>query len=201
MARKKKRGGLSWFWTTGHGQAASVAGIGSFVIALLQFFPRPSNPDGILGCWIMYGNRVRAEADHTVSGGLLEVTWRHAGGRSYQVEWPRVTDVLQLAPDRNSFAGANIFGAPIVGQRASGAAGASGFAGAWKYNNVDLWADADGNVGLGTLTGTWTSPADNVVQINWTHNVIGDYTLSEDGQRLDGQDNFGQPISALRTPC
>jgi hypothetical protein len=185
----------------GLGVVAGLAGIGSFLIDLVPILPTPVEANAIVGCWSMYGNRVRAEADNSLSGGLLDPTWRYLGGASYQVEWPPVTDIVQLSLDGRSFSGANIFGAAIVGQRASGVPGATGFAGSWKYNNQDFWADSDGNVGLGTLTGTWSSRPENTIQIDWTHNVVADYTLSADGQRLDGQDNFGQMVSATRIPC
>jgi hypothetical protein len=195
------------------------------VLALLILFYRPgqkgspqpgpvpvsTGPDPIAGCYQWFNNGlVVIRADHTMTGGPFTATWQlvNAATRAYTFTWQQpVISTIAVSPDQQSISGGDQYGFSIAGTRT---AGSSGLVGTWNWyaDGQIVTVNANGTysaaMSTGTFPGTWQpkfgSPG---VYILTASDLPKDsVTLSADGTRVSGADQYGLAISGVRTqPC
>jgi hypothetical protein len=143
--------------------------------------------------------------DGTMVAGPFTAHWRlmsaSATQRNYTFTWPEATDTVIIAPDQQSLNGANQYGYPASGTRMAGSAG---LVGVWRWpNGVPVTVLANGTFTAATFHGRWqaTDAAHGTYTLTWP-NPVDSVTLSSDGSRISGANQYGVAISGVRTqPC
>jgi hypothetical protein len=164
----------------------------------------PANPDPIVGCYQWFNNApVVIHGNGTMVAGPFTARWRrvNAAAHSYTFTWPEATDVVTLSPDQRTLGGANQYGFPTSGTRASGT---SGLIGTWLWpNGVPVVVSPDGTFTAAVFRGRWRTndAAGGIYALTWPE-PVDSVTLSADGSRISGANQYGVPISGVRTePC
>jgi hypothetical protein len=190
------------------------------ILALLIFFyrspqpgPAPANagPDPIVGCYQWFNNgAVVIRADHTMTGGPFTATWKLVDPtkRVYTFTWPQpVITTVAVSADQQTMDGANQYGFSIAGART---AGSSGLAGTWNLSADAqiMTVNADGTYSTamptGTFPGTWQAKfgSPGIYILTGSDLPKDSVTLSADGTRVSGADQYGLAISGVKTgPC
>jgi hypothetical protein len=160
----------------------------------------------IVGCYQWFNNApVVIHADGTMVGGPFTGHWRLMTAsetqRTYTFTWPEATDTVTIAPDQQSLSGGNQYGYPTSGTRI---AGNYGLTGAWRWpNGVPVTVLPNGTFTAATFHGRWkaTDAAHGIYTLTWP-NPVDSVTLSTDGSRIFGANQYGVAISGVRTkPC
>jgi TIR domain-containing protein len=162
------------------------------------------NTDAIVGCYQWFNNQpVVIHANGTMSGGPFTAHWRlvNAAQREYTFTWPEAVDTVTISPDQQSLSGANQYGFPASGARISGS---GGLVGVWRWpNGVPVVVAPSGIFTAATFHGRWqaTDPARGIYALTWP-NPVDSVTLSADGSRVSGTNQYGVAISGVKTqPC
>ena len=152
--------------------------------------------------------RWRFEPDHTVQGGPFTGSWEllDAGTRSYQITWPQpTTSLVKISADQRSLAGGNQYGGKDVATRL---AGSYGLVGTWR------WFDLVPSTVIVNPGGTWSAISPTSAWNGTWQAAMGSFgvytmtasdvpkdklTLTSDGSRLAGADQYGIAISGVRT--
>jgi hypothetical protein len=160
----------------------------------------------IVGCYQWFNDApVVIHADGTMVGGPFKGHWRLMTAsetqRTYTFTWPEATDTVTIAPDQQSLSGGNQYGYPTSGTRI---AGNYGLTGAWRWpNGVPVTVLPNGTFTAATFHGRWkaTDAAHGIYTLTWP-NPVDSVTLSTDGSRIFGANQYGVAISGVRTkPC
>ncbi len=176
---------------------------------------RPVNPaptstsDPIVGCYLWFnGAPVVIRADHTMTGGPFTGTWQllNAAGREYLFTWPQqVKTVVKVAADQQSLAGGNQYGGQDTATRT---AGSSGLVGTWQWSDVvtsTVTVNSAGSYSAVAANASWHGTWQAVNAFDGTYLLTSSdlpkdrVTLAEDGSRVAGADQYGIPISGVRT--
>lgn len=164
----------------------------------------PTTTDSIVGCYQWFNNQpVVIHADGTLTGGPFTAHWRlmSAARREYAITWPEATDTVTLSADQQSLSGGNQYGFPASGTRISGR---SGLVGVWRWpNGVPVVVAPNGIFTAATFHGRWDTEdaTRGVYTLTWP-NPVDSLTLSADGSRLSGANQYGVTISGVKTePC
>jgi len=164
--------------------------------------------DPIVGCYQWYnGAPVTIRADHTATGGPFKAMWRVVNGaaRTYALTWPQpALDTVAVSPNQQSLSGANQYEVPISGTRTSGG---SGLVGTWNWVAgipFSMAIDPNGTYtatsSTGTFHGTWQlAGLPGVYTLAAAERPVDTLTLSADGSRLAGANQYGFPTTAAKT--
>ena len=162
--------------------------------------------DPVVGCYQWFNNgTVIIHENGTMVGGPFTARWRvvNASQRSYTFTWPEAVDTVTLSTDQQSLSGGNQYGYPTSGTRLSGS---TGLTGAWKWpNGAMVVVSSDGTflVMGSSLAGTWKTvdASRRIYTMTWP-DPVDSVTLSADGTRVSGSDQYGIAISGVKTqPC
>jgi hypothetical protein len=169
--------------------------------------PTPgTGDDPIMGCFQWTNNSpVVIHANHTLVAGALTARWEvvNAAQRAYQFTWPRSTDTVTISSDQRSLSGTNQYGALVSGARISGS---SGLVGIWNWSYSvpgtvpPVTVYPNGTYLAGTAQGLW-QPVDashGIYALTWSDPPRDSVTLSADGSRISGVDQWGLTTSAVR---
>ncbi len=159
---------------------------------------------GIVGCWVWFNSgKLRMESDGRISGTPFSARWRADGGNRYSLHWPMIVESVVLGPDGRSATGSNNFGLPSSGQRVSfGSRGTQDLAGVWQWNGGLATFGDDGSIVLGPLKGRWSGSGGSAFTVSWPNDPpVDQLTMSADGGRLAGQNQFGVKVSGNRVAC
>jgi hypothetical protein len=172
--------------------------------------PNPPAPvarggaDPIVGCYQWFNNApVVIRADGSMVAGPFTARWRlvSASHRAYTFTWPEATDTVTTSPDQQSLSGANQYGFPASGTRI---AGSSGLAGSWRWpNGVPVIVNPNGSFTAASFRGRWQAvdASRGIYTLTWP-NPVDSVTLSADGSRVSGSNQYGVAISGVRIePC
>ncbi|MGA3318547.1 MAG: toll/interleukin-1 receptor domain-containing protein [Candidatus Korobacteraceae bacterium] len=171
--------------------------------------PPPPSPaviasvDPIVGCYQWFNNvPVVIRADGTMVGGPFTAHWRRVSTarHGYTFTWPEATDTVTISPDQQSLKGSNQYGFPTSGTRI---AGSSGLVGTWRWpNGVPVTVSRDGKFSAASFHGRWRAidASRGIYALTWP-NPVDSVTLSADGSRVSGANQYGVPISGVAEPC
>jgi hypothetical protein len=168
--------------------------------------PIPSG-DPIVGCYQWFNNvAIVIGTDHTIAGGGITGTWQlvSAAQRAYQFTWPKSIDTVTIMANQQSLSGMNQYGYSVSGTRI---AGSSGLEGTWQWTySVPLIVppvivDPAGTYSAGTALGTWQAidALRGTYALTWSDPPRDSVTLSADGSRISGADQWGLTTSGTRT--
>jgi len=161
--------------------------------------PRSAAGD-IVGCWRWANNvTVPIRADGSMTAGPFQGRWQRTGDRAFGFTWPEPVDTLVLSPDGQRLQGGNNYGVPVVATRTSGG---PDFPGIWQWGGaVTVIADGRGSVTLGPLTGRWqlADRGQRLYRVTWPK-IQDTVTMSDDGSRLQGVNQYGAAVSGVRLP-
>jgi hypothetical protein len=156
----------------------------------------------IAGCWQWFnGGTVVLSPDGSAQGGPFSGRWRQGrDARSYSITWPPAIDQVRLSPDGRTLSGSNQYGFQMGATRISGG---QGLTGTWTwFNGAVVTVRGDGTVMAGPFVARW-QPADRTgyaFRIVWPP-AVDSLTLSSDGRRLSGGNQYGIKISGTRAAC
>ena len=160
--------------------------------------------DPIVGCYQWFNNApVVIHRDGTIVGGPFTGHWRRldASRRAYTFAWPVSTDTVTISADQRSLSGANQYGYPASGVRM---AGNSGLVGTWRWpNGVPVIVSPNGTFSAATFMGKWQAldASRGLYTLSWP-GPVDSVTLTADGSRISGANQYGIKISGVRTqPC
>jgi hypothetical protein len=160
--------------------------------------------DPIVGCYQWFNNgQVVIHANGTAVGGPFNAHWRlvSASSRTYTITWPEAVDTVTISANQQSLSGGNQYGYPTSGTRVVGSGGLSGI---WRWaNNVPVTVYPNGTFSAATFNGKWQTvdASRGIYTLTWP-NPVDNLTLSADGSRLSGADQYGVAISGVKTgPC
>jgi TIR domain len=160
--------------------------------------------DPIVGCYHWFNNGpVTIHSDGSMMGGPFPGHWRlvNASPRVYTFTWPEPVDTVTVSADQRTLNGSDSYGFPTTGARLSGT---GGLVGAWRWTNgVTVVVESNGTFGVGSLRGKWRATDDGAGNyiMTWP-NVVDTVTLSADGARLAGANQYGTAVSGYKTqPC
>jgi hypothetical protein len=159
--------------------------------------------DPIVGCYQWFNNvPVVIRADGTMVGGPFTARWRRVSTvrHAYTFTWPEATDTVTISPDQQSLKGSNQYGFPTSGTRI---AGSSGLVGTWRWpNGVPVTVSRDGKFSAASFHGRWRAidASRGIYALTWP-NPVDSVTLSADGSRVSGANQYGVPISGVAEPC
>jgi hypothetical protein len=165
--------------------------------------PVQSSSDPIVGCYRWFNNaQVVIRPDGTLVAGPFTARWRRVSTarRAYTFTWPEATDTVTISPDQQSLKGSNQYGYPTSGRRI---AGGVGLVGTWRWpNGVPVNVYPDGAFSAASFRGGWRAIAASrgIYALTWP-NPVDSLTLSADGSRLYGANQYGVPISGVTEPC
>ena len=160
----------------------------------------------IVGCYQWFNNApVVIHAVGNIVGGPFTGHWRlltaSANRRIYTFTWPEATDTVTIAPDQQSLTGGNQYGYSTFGARVSGS---YGLIGVWRWpNGVSVTVLPDGTFTAAKFHGRWKAidAARGIYALTWP-NPVDSVSLSADGSRISGANQYGVEISGVRTePC
>ena len=152
----------------------------------------------LVGCWQWSnGARIAIDDQGVATNGPVRGQWRSLDAANrFEIEWPPIEDTITLASNGRSFDGVGLFGVRFSARRLDEG---SGLAGRWqRHDGVVLELAADRTATAGTLSGGW-SGSGNSFRIEWP--LIDEVTLSEDGERLDVSNQFGEATATRRSGC
>jgi len=156
--------------------------------------------EAVIGEWTWHtGAPLIVRPNGTFSTGGFDGTWRIADReqRRYELTWPPAVDRVALSAGGRSFAGANQYGISLSATRLSGGPGIEG---TWRYGNGAVVTIAPGGIiTAGPFVGQWRAlPTDaSGYTFTWPAPVDG-VTLSPDGTRIQGGNQYGFPTAAVR---
>jgi hypothetical protein len=160
--------------------------------------------DAVVGCYMWFNNQpVVIHSDGTMVGGPFTAHWRvvNAARREYTFTWPEATDTVTISADQQSLSGGNQYGFPTSGTRISGS---GGLVGVWRWpNGVPVVVAPNGVFTAATFHGRWqaTDAERGIYTLTWP-NPVDSVTLSPDGSRVSGTNQYGVAISGTKTaPC
>jgi TIR domain len=159
--------------------------------------------DPIVGCYQWFNNvPVLIHADGTIVAGPFTGHWRSVNARhAYTFSWPEAIDTITISPDQQSLSGSNNYGYPTSGTRI---AGGTGLIGTWRWPNaVPVAVSPGGTFSAATFRGRWQAvdPSRGIYTLTWP-GPVDSVTLSADGSRVSGANQYGVAISGTRTqPC
>src|SRR5579863_2429677 len=160
-----------------------------------------SGTDPIVGCYQWFNNApVVIRSDGSMVGGPFTEHWRleSASRREYTFTWPEATDTVTISPDQQSLSGANQYGYPTSGTRMSGS---GGLAGSWRWpNGVPVIVNPNGSFTAASFQGRWQAvdALRGIYTLTWP-NPVDSVTLSADGSRVSGSNQYGVAISGVRS--
>lgn len=163
--------------------------------------PARMTQDPVVGCYRWFNNQpVVIHADGTMTGGPFTAGWKlvNAASRAYTFTWPEATDTVTISANQQSLSGSNQYGFSTSGTRI---AGTSGLVGVWRWpNGVPVTVLADGTFSAATFRGTWRAAdaARGIYLLTWPR-PVDSVTLSPDGSRVSGSDQYGIAISGVKT--
>jgi hypothetical protein len=161
---------------------------------------KASAPDPIVGCYIWFnGAQVVIRADGSMTAGPFTASWRvkNAARREYAFTWPEAVDTVTVPPGGRSLNGGNQYGYPTSGAKISGG---DGLVGVWRWaNGVPVTVNPDGTFTAANFRGRWalTNTAAGTYTLTWP-NPVDTVTLSGDGSRISGSNQYGVAISGTR---
>lgn len=168
--------------------------------------PRPgvATNDPIVGCYTWFnGGAVVINENGTMTGGPFPGRWQvvDASRRAYTFTWPAAIATVAISPDQRSLGGMNQYGYPIKAGRIGGSVGLDG---TWMMTNgVSVVVSADGTFTSANFKGTWrgVNAALGTYALTWP-GPIDSVTLSADGSKVAGANQYGVTITGTRTrPC
>ena len=193
---------------------AIVVALTVFSVRLWQQHHRPPTPvagsDPVIGCYQWFNKaQVAINANHTIVAPPFTGSWQqvNATQRTYTLTWPQVSlDTVAVTPDQRSLNGGNQYGILLKGTRVDGS---SGLVGTWSVISgvpMTITVKSDGSysavMATGTFGGRWYPDGPNVYAMMGWNLPKDSVTLSADGSRIAGADQFGIAISGQRThPC
>jgi hypothetical protein len=172
----------------------------------------PPGPDPIVGCYQWYnGAPVVIRSDHTMTGGPFTAQWQvvNAAQRTYTFTWPQPgIDLVAVSTNQRALSGENQYGITLTGARIAGRSGLVGVWNAFSGVPMTITFNANGSysatMATGTFLGSWQPKygSPNVYTMTGADLPRDTVTLSADGSRLSGADQFGLATSGVRTePC
>jgi hypothetical protein len=166
----------------------------------------------IVGCFQWSnGGEVFVYPSNKVIGGPFVANWQtvNAAQRMYAITWPQpVTSKVTISADQRSLTGGNQYGGTDTATRISGS---SGLVGTWNWFDVvaikvTVTSDNSSN-SAGTFTevssnanwhGKWQSTGAQSYTLMFSDLPMDRLTLTADGSRLSGGDQYGLAISGTR---
>lgn len=196
-------------------QTAQCAGDdGRFPPPSLALKPRP-DVDPIVGCFQWFnGARVYVLPGNYLVSGPFTATWAavDAARRTYSITWPQSTQsTVTISEDGQSLSGTNQYGGKDTAARV---AGAGSLIGVWNWNDAVKSKVTVLPSASSTTTGTFTAVSPNATRhgtwkavggssrlftLTFSDSPIDQITLSADGSRVSGADQYGIAISATRS--
>jgi serine/threonine protein kinase len=172
--------------------------------------PSPtSTSDPIVGCYLWFnGGPVAIRADHTMTGGPFTARWEllNAARRAYQFTWDQpVRSMEKISADQQSLAGGNQYGGRDAATRI---AGSTGLVGTWQWSDIvtsTVTINSDGTFSGVASNASWHGTWQAINAFDGTYSLTTSdlprdrVTLAEDGSRVAGADQYGIPISGVRT--
>ena len=172
--------------------------------------PSPtSTSDPIVGCYLWFnGGPVAIRADHTMTGGPFTARWEllNAARRAYQFTWDQpVRSMEKISADQQSLAGGNQYGGRDAATRI---AGSTGLVGTWQWSDIvtsTVTINPDGTFSGVASNASWHGTWQAINAFDGTYSLTTSdmprdrVTLAEDGSRVAGADQYGIPISGVRT--
>jgi hypothetical protein len=172
--------------------------IGALVIGL-GLWRLVGRTDPLVGNWTWpNGAVVTISKDGTITAGLLAGQWRSTGSHHYALTWPPAVDQAALSADGTRLHGANQYGVPLAAIRLSPPT--VELAGNWRWaNGVTVTIDPSGGLQAGSLQGRWVAvdPTARTFAFTWP-SPVDLITLSDDGRRIQGGNQYGFPLTATR---
>lgn len=157
--------------------------------------------DPLVGCWQWFNSvPVTIRSDGTMTAASFTARWRLVDSTQhvYTLTWPEAVDNMVVARDERSLSGGNQYGFSVTAYRVSYG---SGLVGAWRWPNGGIIVvRPDGTFTVGNIIGHWrtTNAAARSYAMTWP-NPVDTVTLSADGQRVSGANQYGIPISGTRS--
>lgn len=169
----------------------------------------------IVGCFqLISGGVVTVLPNNKVTGGPFIASWQtvNAAQRMYAITWSQpVTSKVTVSADQRSLTGGNQYGGNDAATRISGS---SGLVGTWNWvdviTTIKVTVTSDGSSNsAGTFTavtsnaswhGRWqaTAGAPRSYTMTLSDLPLQKLTLTADGSRLSGTDQYGNVISETR---
>ena len=161
--------------------------------------------DPIARCWLWSnGVQVAFNGDGTMTYGptpLGQVTgrWRAAdpARRSYIFNWPGPIDTAVVSADGTTL----LESSPWFVVTSTRASQGTGIVGWWKWpNGVVVMIEPNGTFRAGPIAGTWRAEngAGRAFTLTWPE-LTNTVTMSDDRQRLDGADQYGNRFAAVKS--
>jgi len=170
--------------------------------------PEPRPDAAIVGCYRWFnGGGVAIRSDHTMIGGPFKGKWQmlNAARRTYLLTWPQPTvSNVNLSLDQRSLAGGNQYGGKDVATRVSGS---GGLVGTWNWFDLvgsQVTVNSDDTFWAVSPTSSWQGTWQTINPFTGTYQLTASeppkdtLTLSDDGSRLSGADQYGIAISGTR---
>jgi hypothetical protein len=167
----------------------------------------------IVGCFqLSNGAVVTVLPNNKAIGGPFVASWQtvNAAQRMYAITWPQpVTSKVTISADQRSLTGGNQYGGNDTATRISGR---SGLVGTWNWvdvvttSRVTVTSDNSSN-SAGTFTnvssnatwhGKWQATGAQSYTMTFSDLPLQKLTLTADGSRLSGTDQYANLISATR---
>lgn len=155
----------------------------------------------IAGCW-RWGNgaSIVIRPNGTMTAAPFAGQWRYHGNGGYTFTWPEPVDTLTMSANRQRLTGSNQYGVKVTATRVSGG---PDLPGSWKWGEViPVVVEARGAVSMGHLSGSWTlaDPGQRLYRVTWPK-IQDEVTLSDNGSRIQGTNQYGVSVSGSRTTC
>lgn len=196
-------------------QAAQCAGDdGRFPPPSLALKPRPGD-DPIVGCFQWFnGAPVYVLPNNKLVSGPFTATWAAVdpAQRAYSITWPQSTQSnVTISDDGQSLSGTNQNGGKYTARRV---AGGGSLIGVWNWNGVVPSKVTVLPTGTSTTTGTFTAVSSSATwhgtwasvggssrlfTLSFSDPPVDKVTLSADGSRVSGADQFGIAVSGTRS--
>lgn len=135
--------------------------------------------------------------DGTFSAGPFAGTWHASGGgRRYALTWPAGVDRVSLSGDGARLDGANQYGIKLTARRLSG--DPAGLQGNWLWwNGATIVITPGGLLIAGPHQARWASTGGRDFTFTWAE-PVDQVTVSSDGQRMSGANQYGFSLTATR---
>jgi len=150
--------------------------------------------------------------NNKATGGPFVASWQavNAAQRMYAITWSQpVTTKVTISADQRSLTGGNQYGGNDTATRISGS---SGLVGTWNWvdvvtpSKVTVTSDSSSN-STGTFTtvsskatwhGKWQATGAQSYTMTFSDLPLQTLTLTADGSRLSGTDQYGNAVSETR---
>ncbi len=179
-------------------EVLAVATTGDTSGPVVEVPATPAPAESLLGCWQWSNSMlITVNAGGTANNGFASGPWSAGGNNSYAIRWPDFIGKVTLSPDGQTLTSVDALGARSSAERLDGSV--TSLIGSWRWDNGGIVAvSPDGSVSAGDFKGAWSGAARNY-QIAWP--IIDAITVSDDGKRLSGSNQFGSFTAQKQATC